>query len=64
MHTGDFQRLFYVRHEEIEIQVLSPEQLKFLIHDAIFENSLTPALQRIKDIFVFGCERRIGVQVI
>lgn len=53
--TGDFQRLFYVRKEEIEIFVLSPEQLKFLIHDKEFEEGLTLSLKRIKDIFVFGC---------
>ena len=53
--TGDFQRLFYIRKEEIEIFVLSPEQLKLLIHDKTFEESLLPSLQRIKDIFVFGC---------
>ncbi|MEW4923099.1 tyrosine-type recombinase/integrase [Algibacter sp. 2305UL17-15] len=53
--TGDFQRLFYVRKEDVEILVLSPEQLKFLIHDKGFENSLTPALKRAKDVFVFGC---------
>lgn len=53
--TGDFQRLFYVRKEEIEILVLSPEQLKFLIHDKEFENSLSESNRRIKDIFVFGC---------
>jgi integrase len=53
--TGDFQRLFYVRKEEIEIFVLSPEQLKFLIHDKEFEQKLTASLQKIKDIFVFGC---------
>lgn len=53
--TGDFQRLFYVRKEEIEIFVLSPEQLKFLIHDKAFDESLTPSQRRIKDIFVFGC---------
>lgn len=53
--TGDFQRLFYVRKEEIGIFVLSPEQLKFLIHDKEFEKVLTPAQKRIKDIFVFGC---------
>lgn len=53
--TGDFQRLFYVRKEEIEIFVLSPEQLKFLIHDRDFEQRLSLAQQRIKDIFVFGC---------
>jgi len=53
--TGDFQRLFYIRSEDIEIFVLSPEQLKFLIHDKDFESSLSTSLQRIKDIFVFGC---------
>jgi len=53
--TGDFQRLFYVRNEEIEILVLSPEQLKFLIHNKEFEEGLTSSLKRIKDIFVFGC---------
>jgi len=54
-NTGDFQRLFYIRNEQVEILVLSPEQLKFLIHDREFETSLTPTLKRIKDIFVFGC---------
>jgi integrase len=53
--TGDFQRLFYIRKEEVEILVLSPEQLKFLIHDEDFNKSLTPAIRRIKDVFVFGC---------
>jgi len=53
--TGDFQQLFYIRKEEIDILVLSPEQLKFLIHDVTFHESLTPAQQKIKDIFVFGC---------
>ncbi|GGD07497.1 tyrosine-type recombinase/integrase [Hyunsoonleella pacifica] len=53
--TGDFQHLFYVRKEDIDILVLSPEQLKFLIHDTEFENSLTPAIKRTKSIFVFGC---------
>lgn len=55
MFTGDFQRLFYVRKEEVDILVLSPEQLKFLIHDKDFETSLTPSLKKVKDIFVFGC---------
>jgi len=55
LNTGDFQRLFYVRKEEIEIFVLSPDQLKFLIHDKEFEKSLIPSYRRIKDIFVFGC---------
>jgi integrase len=55
INTGDFQRLFYVRNEEIEILVLSPDQLKYLIHNKEFEMNLTPVLKRIKDIFVFGC---------
>ena len=55
MHTGDFHRFFYVRKEEVDILVLSPEQLRFLIHDEAFHKSLTPALRRTKDIFVFGC---------
>lgn len=55
MNTGDFQLFFYVRKEEIEIFVLSPEQLKFLIHDKEFEQILLPSYKRIKDIFVFGC---------
>ena len=54
-NTGDFQRLFYIRKEEIDIFVLSPSQLKFLIHDSEFEQTLIPSLKRVKDIFVFGC---------
>lgn len=53
--TGDFQRLFYIRKEEVQVLVLSPEQLKFLIHHKAFENELSYTLKRIKDIFVFGC---------
>ncbi|RZK09690.1 MAG: hypothetical protein EOO43_21030 [Flavobacterium sp.] len=39
----------------MEILVLSPEQLKFLIHDREFDNKLSPGQRRIKDTFVFGC---------
>jgi integrase len=53
--VGDFHKQFYVRKEEVDILVLSPDQLKFLIHDKEFENSLKPAKQKVKDIFVFGC---------
>lgn len=55
INTGDYQLLFYVRKQEVDILVLSPEQLKFLIHDTAFHNSLSPAMKRIKDVFVFGC---------
>lgn len=54
-NTGDYHRFFYVRKEEIDILVLSPEQLKFLIHDDKFDQCLTKMQKRIKDIFVFGC---------
>src|SRR5690606_34828416 len=52
---GDFHKMFYVTKEEIDILVLSPEQLKFLIHDKAFEDSLTVQQKKVKDIFVFGC---------
>jgi integrase len=53
--TGGYHKSFYVRKEAIDILVLSPEQLKFLIHDKAFEMSLSKAQCRVKDIFVFGC---------
>lgn len=53
--TGDFHKKFYVRKEQVDILVLSPDQLKFLIHDKDFERKLTPTQIKLKDIFVFGC---------
>lgn len=53
--TGDFHKEFYVRKQELPVLVLSPEQLKFLIHDKAFESQLTITQRKIKDIFVFGC---------
>ena len=55
IYVGDFHKQFYVRKEEIDILVLSPEQLKFLIHDREFEKALTSTQIKLKDIFVFGC---------
>ncbi len=55
LSTGSYHQLFYVRKEKVEILVLSPDQLKYLIHDKDFHNSLTTAEQCIKDAFVFGC---------
>ena len=45
----------YITKEQISIVVLSPEQLQFLINDSDFQRSLSPCLQRVKDIFVTGC---------
>jgi len=55
IHVGEFYKSFYVRHENIPIVVLSPEQLRFLIDDKSFEKSLPKHLQQTKDLFVFGC---------
>lgn len=55
IYVGDFHKQFYIRKEEIDVLVLTPEQLKFLIHDKEFESQLTPSLKKVKDIFVFGC---------
>ncbi len=53
--TGLFYKDFYIRKEEIPVNVLSMSQLKFLITDADFEASLPNHLHTTKDIFVFGC---------
>ncbi len=55
INTGELHKLFYVRKETIDILVLSIDQLKFLIHDEEFHNSLSSASKRVKDAFVFGC---------
>lgn len=52
---GEFHKSFYVRKQEIEIHVLNPEQLKFLIYDSNFEKTLTLPQRTVKDMFVFGC---------
>ena len=53
--TGDFYKSLRVPAENFSPAILTPKQLKFLICDINFENSLTQSLKRTKDIFVFGC---------
>jgi integrase len=53
--AGDFHKSFYVRKEEVPIVTLLPEELNFLIHDKVFEESLSPSMCKVKDVFVFGC---------
>jgi integrase len=55
MGTGPFCKKFYAHYEDINIVVLSPERLNFLIHNKEFEESLRPVLRRAKDILVLGC---------
>lgn len=52
---GEFYKKFRVPAEQFTPVILSPSQLRFLITDKSFEQSLRRSLQRTKDIFVFGC---------
>jgi len=52
---NQFFPLNFIAKESIAINVLSPAQLGFLIHDLVFEQSLSLRLQETKDFFVFGC---------
>jgi integrase len=54
-NVGNYHKNFHVPKEDIPIVVLSPDQLKYLIHDKELENSLPKDLRIVKDIFVFGC---------
>lgn len=53
--VGDFHKKFKIPHEKFTPVILTPTQLRFLITDKDFEQSLSIPLKRIKDIFVFGC---------
>lgn len=55
INTGNFHKKFFVTHEESEILVLSPERVNLLITNNNFANKLSPTLNKVKDIFVFGC---------
>lgn len=53
--VGDYHKHFYVFHEEVDIVVLSPEQLNYLIYDQDLNARLPEHLVKVKDIFIFGC---------
>lgn len=55
LNVGSFHKNFYVPAEEIQIVVLSPERLNFLIYNKEFEKKLPERLKIVKDIFAFGC---------
>ncbi len=52
---GEFHRLFRIPTSHSNPVVIAPDQLKFLILNKPFEQTLPKSLQTIKDIFVFGC---------
>ena len=53
--VGNFHKNFRVPAQKFKPVILSPGQLKFLITNKPFEDSLPVALKKTKDIFVFGC---------
>jgi len=54
--VGTFHRAFFVPKEEIPIIALDKEQFSYLIYDEDFAKAVQLAgLERVKDIFVFGC---------
>ncbi len=55
VNISDDYQSFYAPREEPEIQVLSLQQLNYLITSKELEDRLPIKLKRVKDIFVFGC---------
>lgn len=55
IQVGDYHKKFYVPTEEVEIVVLTPEQLNYLIYDNELNHKLPEHLHKVKDIFIFGC---------
>lgn len=54
--VGTFHRSFYVPVEEIPIIALTQEQLRFILYDDEFNETVRyHDLEKIRDIFVFGC---------
>lgn len=52
---GQFHKKFCVPQRAYEPIVISPSQLSFLIGDQDFEQSLSMAMNKVKDILVVGC---------
>lgn len=55
LSVGEYHKQFYTFTEAIDIIVLSPEQLHYLIHNQELNKILPEHLIKTKDIFVFGC---------
>ena len=53
--VGEYHKQFRTPCEQFVPVVLTPRQLRRLITDEVFHQSLRPSLQMTKDIFVFGC---------
>ena len=56
LSVGEYHRLFYVPIEQIPIIALSPAQLRYIMHDPEFIQSIQESrLEEVRDIFIFGC---------
>lgn len=53
--VGNFHQHFKVPLQRLTPIVLEPQQLKFLITNEVFKNSLSQTQKRTNDIFIFGC---------
>ena len=53
--VGEFYKKFRIPAENINPVILTPTQLRFLITNKEFEDSLSISLKKVRDIFVFGC---------
>ncbi|MBK7816349.1 MAG: tyrosine-type recombinase/integrase [Sphingobacteriaceae bacterium] len=55
LNVGAFHKKFYAPSEDVDIVVVSPERLNYLIFNTELEKQLSPDLKKVKDVFVFGC---------
>jgi integrase len=55
LNIGAFHKKFYIPSEDIDIVILSPERLNYLIDNKEIEQTLNDDLKKVKDVFVFGC---------
>lgn len=55
LNIGMFHKKFYIPSEDIDIVILSPERLNYLIDNKEIEHTLNDDLKKVKDVFVFGC---------
>lgn len=59
---GTYHKFFFVPKEEIPIVALTSDQLNFIICNESFQELIqTKKLERIRDVFVFGCSVALRV---
>lgn len=62
LNIGDFHNsIFKVKREDIPVIVITPDQLKYLIHNEDFIKSIPESLHKTKDIFILGCTTALRI---